>query len=237
MRKLSQLISALFLTLPFLAGCHSGMQNPTALDTKTAPTVDSTRTFVPIRQGPGPSTSGGPTGPETITSTQPPLDSGLSTRTDILPNFDPNNPPKEWIMGTVYFGFDQFNLTKDDPVTHKDDQALVADVAKLMAADPTIRVVAIGHCDHYGSDQYNLALSDRRANTAKSFLGQNGALAAQTEILAYGKYGAAANADKKSAEAMRERRVDLVKIPANFSLPGGPPGAGSAAGAPEGAKL
>ncbi len=223
MRKPSRLISALFLTLPFLAGCHSGMQNPTALNTLTPAGPNQNRGYVP----PYNATSGGG-GSEIITPvTNPNINeqTGLGQGGSALPNIDFNHPPADWILVTVHFGFDQFNLTHED-------QALVAAAAKAMAADPTIRVVAVGHCDHYGSDQYNLSLSDKRANTVKAFLTQNGAVATQTEILAYGKYGSAPDVKKDAPEAKNDRRVDVIKIPANMALPGGPPSAQSAGGAP-----
>jgi peptidoglycan-associated lipoprotein len=120
------------------------------------------------------------------------------------------------ILVTVHFDFDQFNIRSSD-------RPLLEAAAKVMAADPSIRVVAVGHCDHFGSEQYNLALGDRRANTVKGYLINNGAGSDQTEILSRGKFGAVPDVSKQSPEAQNDRRVDVVKIPAGVTVPSGPP--------------
>lgn len=226
MRKPSPLASALLLTLSLLTGCASKMQSPTKSETVTSPGAGINSAF--NRPSSTDFGNGGPTSAEPIgsaTNGNP----DLTDRDQNLPKIDWDHPPAELIMATVYFGFDQFNLTRDDPVTHANDQDLMATVAKALAADPTMSVVAVGHCDWYGSDQYNLALSNRRSNTVKGYLGQLGAGAGQTEILARGKYGATPDVKKGSPEAMHDRRVDIVKIPAGATLPlGAPPVAGAA---------
>jgi peptidoglycan-associated lipoprotein len=155
---------------------------------------------------------------------------GLTERTsDNLPKIDWDHPPAELIVATVYFGFNQFNI---DPAERPKLEA----AAKILAADPTLRVVAVGHCDWFGSDQYNLVLSDKRANTVKAYLALLGANAAQSDILARGKYGATSDVKKDSPQAKNDRRVDIVKVPAGVTLPmGAPPVADAttpAAGAP-----
>ncbi len=228
MRKPSHVSFALLLTLSLLTGCASKMQGPAKPDTLTpvgagnnTPAYRPPSTFSDVNNN-------APTVSEPIT---PALNdsTGLTERADNLPKIDWDHPPAELVMATVYFGFDQFNLTSNDPVTHANDQDLMATVAKALAAAPTMHVVAVGHCDWYGSDQYNLALSDRRSNTAKGYLTQSGAGAGQTDILARGKYGATPDVKKNSPEAMHDRRVDIVKVPAGATLPlGAPPVAGSA---------
>jgi outer membrane protein OmpA-like peptidoglycan-associated protein len=92
-----------------------------------------------------------------------------------------------------------------------------------MAADPTVHVVAVGHCDSYGSEEYNLALGEKRSNSVKSYVSKSGAAATQIEILSMGQYGSTPDVKKDSPEAKHDRRVDLVKIPTGVTLPSGPP--------------
>jgi len=66
-------------------------------------------------------------------------------------------------MEQISFGFDQFTLTAE---AHK---VLAANV-KYMKANPALNVLIEGHCDERGSDEYNLALGERRANAAKSYM-------------------------------------------------------------------
>lgn len=148
---------------------------------------------------------------------------GVTERPDNnLPKIDWDHPPAEMILATVYFGFNQFNIEPSE-------RSKLEAAAKALAADPTIHVVAVGHCDWYGSDQYNLVLSDKRSNTVKAYLAQLGAGASQADILARGKYGATPDVKKDSPQAKNDRRVDIVKIPAGVTLPMGAPPSSDAA--------
>jgi peptidoglycan-associated lipoprotein len=44
-----------------------------------------------------------------------------------------------------------------------------------------------GHCDERGSEKYNLALGDRRANSTKEFLVGQGIAATRIETVSYGE--------------------------------------------------
>ena len=63
----------------------------------------------------------------------------------------------------VHFDFDRFNL-RPDALKILDDA-----VAKLQA-NPSINVTIEGHADSVGTQQYNLALGERRANSARDYL-------------------------------------------------------------------
>jgi peptidoglycan-associated lipoprotein len=210
MRKHYQLTIALLTTLPILAGCH-GMQGPD----KSA-TVTPSGTY---GKGYNPQ---GDNGSNFITPAEPITNPGLTDNSppshgDILPgNIDWSHPPAELVLVTVHFDYDQYNIRPDD-------RKLLEAAAKTLAADPTIHVVAVGHCDWHGSEQYNLALGERRSNSAKGYLSKNGAAAAQIETLSFGAYGATPDVGKQSPEAKNDRRVDVVKIPAGATLPSGPP--------------
>lgn len=209
MRKLSKLSFALLLALPWVAGCHSGDQGPSAEQTKlgagagtNSPRYTSQQPdYTSIRPVPSTDLGGGNNNGVT-----------LPLRTDTLPNIDWDHPPADMIVVTVHFDFDQFNIQPDD-------RKLLEAAAKTIAADPTMRVVAVGHCDHFGSEQYNLALGDRRSNAVKAYLTRNGAGDGQTDILSRGKFGAVPDVAKNSPEAKNDRRVDVVKIPAGATLP------------------
>src|SRR5580704_12363856 len=67
----------------------------------------------------------------------------------------------------VYFDYDKNDIRADGRDTLTKD----ADVIKrILAADPTFTIVVEGHCDERGSEEYNLALGDRRALAVKEFL-------------------------------------------------------------------
>ncbi|HMK21627.1 MAG TPA: peptidoglycan-associated lipoprotein Pal, partial [Terriglobales bacterium] len=80
----------------------------------------------------------------------------------------------------VYFDFDQYNIRPDET------SAASAD-ATFLAQHPSIKVTIEGHCDDRGSEEYNIALGQSRANTLKNDLQRNGVNAARIDTMSYGK--------------------------------------------------
>jgi peptidoglycan-associated lipoprotein len=52
---------------------------------------------------------------------------------------------------------------------------------------PTIKIQIEGHCDERGTSEYNLALGERRANSAKKYLISLGMPADRISTISYGK--------------------------------------------------
>ena len=84
----------------------------------------------------------------------------------------------------AYFDYDKNELRQDarDALTH--DAELLR---RIFAQDPNFVVILEGHCDERGSGEFNLALGDRRANSAHDFLVQLGIPAARLKTVSYGK--------------------------------------------------
>ncbi len=80
----------------------------------------------------------------------------------------------------VYFDFDKANIRPDAIATL---QAHAAYLSKT----PGARVRVEGHADERGTREYNMALGERRAKAAASFLAANGASPSQLEIISYGE--------------------------------------------------
>jgi peptidoglycan-associated lipoprotein len=80
----------------------------------------------------------------------------------------------------AFFDFDKSDVRPDA------QQALTAD-ADFLKAHPDIKFTIEGHCDERGSEEYNLGLGDRRANSAKSFLTNLGVSADRITTISYGK--------------------------------------------------
>jgi len=57
----------------------------------------------------------------------------------------------------------------------------------VLAAHPRLEIRITGNCDERGSTEYNLALGERRAASAKRYLLAHGVAAARVEIVSYGK--------------------------------------------------
>jgi peptidoglycan-associated lipoprotein len=75
---------------------------------------------------------------------------------------------------------------------------------------PNVRVTVEGHCDERGTREYNLALGDRRANSAKNFLVNGGIDAGRISVVSYGKERPAATGSDDSSWAQNRRAVTVV---------------------------
>jgi peptidoglycan-associated lipoprotein len=80
----------------------------------------------------------------------------------------------------AYFDYDKYNI-RDDA------RAALQGNASAFAERAGIKLTIEGHCDERGSEKYNLALGDRRANAAKEFLASQGVGADRIETISYGK--------------------------------------------------
>jgi peptidoglycan-associated lipoprotein len=83
-------------------------------------------------------------------------------------------------IGDIFFDFDQYSLSDDAiAVLNKNGAAL--------NERPAIRFIIEGHCDERGSDKYNLALGDRRAQTVRQYLISNGISMDRIDTISYGE--------------------------------------------------
>ncbi len=80
----------------------------------------------------------------------------------------------------IYFDYDKYDIRSSD------EQVAQAD-AKFFADHPEVKVVIEGHCDERGSEEYNLALGDNRANATKALLDKLGIGADRLKVMSYGK--------------------------------------------------
>ncbi len=80
----------------------------------------------------------------------------------------------------VYFEYDKAVLLPEarDNLRNK---------AKWLTANPDISVVIEGHCDERGSNDYNMALGDRRAGSVKTFLVDLGIASQRLTTISYGE--------------------------------------------------
>jgi peptidoglycan-associated lipoprotein len=80
----------------------------------------------------------------------------------------------------AFFDYDQYSIREDARANLEAD-------ARALKQRPAIRITIEGHCDERGSEKYNLALGDRRANAAKEFLVGQGINASRIDVISYGE--------------------------------------------------
>ena len=84
----------------------------------------------------------------------------------------------------AYFDYNRHNLRPDAIEALKSDSTELRDILKNY---PDYNLVIEGYADERGSAEYNLALGDARATSAKEYLVQVGIPAGQLSVLSYGK--------------------------------------------------
>jgi len=116
------------------------------------------------------------------------------------------NPPPESILATVYFDFDKYTVSASER------SKIDAVAGRVMATD----VIIAGYTDHFGTAEYNLGLSDRRAQSVREYLVKSGANQARSEIMALGSQHADKNAAGRQSGA-KDRKAIIVDV--NYSGP------------------
>lgn len=121
-------------------------------------------------------------------------------------NFDPQGSDSGRIAGlsTVYFDYDKSNLTQSARDTLKENAA-------WLKKNPSVRVQIEGHTDSRGSIEYNVALGERRANAAMSYLKSMGVSGNRLSVISYGKERPLVAEENESAWS-KNRRANFVPI-------------------------
>jgi len=104
-------------------------------------------------------------------------------------------------LQTVYFDFDEAQIRRDERST------LRANAEAIGEADWD-RIVLEGHCDERGSQEYNLALGERRADAVKRYLMGLGIPEDRIQTVSFGESRPAVTGSGEAAW-QRNRRVEF----------------------------
>jgi len=105
-------------------------------------------------------------------------------------------------LQAVYFDFDQFSLSDSARETLRRN-------AETLHSHPEILVEIQGNCDDRGSEEYNLALGERRARSAKDYLVDSGVPRQRISTVSFGENNPAAMGHSERAWQLN-RRDDFV---------------------------
>jgi peptidoglycan-associated lipoprotein len=83
-------------------------------------------------------------------------------------------------MQDIFFDYDAYDVRADA-------QGILSKDASYLASHPNVKVVIGGYCDERGSNEYNLALGQNRADAAKNALVTAGVAAGRIRVVSYGK--------------------------------------------------
>ncbi len=130
----------------------------------------------------------------TTTTTPPPAGPTPGSQADFLASVTSD---------TIHFDTDRFNVDAQS-------QTILQSQAQWLARYPGKQITIEGHCDERGTRDYNLALGERRANSAKAYLVSLGVDAARINVVSYGKERPIALGSDEAAWAQNRRAVTVT---------------------------
>jgi peptidoglycan-associated lipoprotein len=80
----------------------------------------------------------------------------------------------------IFFNYDKYDLRADAQATLSNDTS-------YLLSHPNVKVLIGGYCDERGSNEYNIALGQNRAESAKKGLVNAGVAASRIRVISYGK--------------------------------------------------
>lgn len=104
----------------------------------------------------------------------------------------------------IFFGTDQ--STPDDQA-----RATLDKQVQWLQQNPTVRIWIAGNCDERGTEEYNLALGQRRANADRDYLIAHGIDRSRTETISYGKSRPIDPASTPAAWAQNRNAITSVR--------------------------
>jgi len=112
------------------------------------------------------------TPPVTTDKTQNPLDKDLQTVNSYV--------QQQGLLGDIFFDYDRAELKPEA-------RERLAKNAQWLTANPQFLLTLEGHCDERGTNEYNLALGDRRASAARDYLQSLGVANTRVKTISYGE--------------------------------------------------
>jgi peptidoglycan-associated lipoprotein len=102
------------------------------------------------------------------------------------------------LAAMIHFDLDKANIRSDD-------MGVLDQKVAVLQANPDLRIRIAGHCDERGSDEYNLALGNRRAQAAKQYLVSHGIDASRIETQSWGEERPLVDGHDESAWSQNRR--------------------------------
>lgn len=112
-------------------------------------------------------------------------------------NVEYNNAVK-----TIYFDFDKYNIRPDQVATMQQN-------ASWLKANPNVNIIVEGNTDEIGTNEYNMALGERRAKSGKDYLVNLGVSENRISTVSYGEERPA-NPGHNPAAYAQNRRDDFA---------------------------
>jgi peptidoglycan-associated lipoprotein len=188
-------LSSLLVTAVVLSGCAkrpATTQAAAPAPTGAASTTASTPSSGSQQQMQSGTAGGG-------TATPAPAPAPTTTARPAVQDFAPVPD-----LADVFFDFDKYDIRPGDAKTLDTN-------ANWLKSNPNHLVLVEGHCDERGTNEYNLALGERRAKSTMNYLVSQGVQANRITIISYGEERPQCTEHTESCWAKNRRAHFLVK--------------------------
>lgn len=91
------------------------------------------------------------------------------------------NAVRDMISSMVHFDFNRSNIREGE------DTEVLEQKLAILLANPNLRLEIVGHCDERGTDEYNMALGNRRAVSSRAFLTDRGIAESRISVRSRGE--------------------------------------------------
>ena len=189
MSRRSRIGSLLILAGAVAAACAKTPPAPAPSPVRAGPTVDSSR----IRD----SLANAKRMADSLAAERDRLASGVAAARSAL-------------VAKIFFDYDKSDITDQG-------KAILDAKVPILNINPGIRIRVEGNTDRRGSDEYNLALGQRRAASAKRYITEHGIDASRLDIISYGAERPVAEGDAEDAYS-QNRRDEFVIVAGGDNL-------------------
>jgi peptidoglycan-associated lipoprotein len=187
-------VGLLLIVVALVPACRSSRKKapvtPTSTVTETVPDVSATTTQEAVVTPQ----------PDFVREDPRPTAEELPTNVESLNTY----VQERGYIRDAFFGYDESTLSADA-------QAALTSSANWLRSNPQYNLLVEGHTDERGTEQYNLALGDRRAHTVREFLSALGVDGSRVRTVSYGEERPFASGSNESAWS-QNRRAHLVIV-------------------------
>ena len=128
-----------------------------------------------------------------------------SDTANITVNPEPPVPQRDWVFEDVHFDFDRYTLR---PTALEE----LSQVADAMMEDAALNISIEGHTCNIGTNEYNLALGDRRADAVRSYLSDRGVDVSRLQMVSYGEERPEHDNEREETRRLNRRAALVVRL-------------------------
>jgi len=106
-------------------------------------------------------------------------------------------------LNRIHFDFDKYDIRSDATSTMQSN-------ASWLKTNTNPNIIVEGHCDEWGTNEYNMALGERRANSSKDYLVNLGVASSRISTVSFGEERPLDPGHNETAWA-QNRRAEFVQ--------------------------